>query len=73
MGEHRKSDRRRDDPGADGLRKTCIGGSLVADNLSKADGIAAVSQARIHEGNDFGLPPQSARTPGALLCMPMKS
>jgi hypothetical protein len=40
---------------------------------AKPDGIAAVSRARMTETNNFGLPPQSARTLDALLCERIKS
>jgi hypothetical protein len=45
---------------------------IIAHNLNKAGWVAAVSQARITRADNFGLPPQSARTPDALLCVLMK-
>jgi hypothetical protein len=45
---------------------------IIADNLKKPDGIAAVSQVRITRGDNFGLWPQSVARLDALLCMPMK-
>jgi hypothetical protein len=38
---------------------------------AKPDGVAAVSQARVAKADNFGLWPQSVRTPDALLCTRM--
>jgi len=46
---------------------------IIVDNLSKADGVGAVSQRLIPTGERSGLLTRTATMEGALLCAPTKS